>query len=31
MSDFPAVLELSALDGSNGYRLVGVASIDFAG
>ncbi|WGM40408.1 hypothetical protein [Caulobacter sp. NIBR1757] len=31
MSGFPAVVELSALDGSNGYRLVGVASIDFAG
>ncbi|RYF91604.1 MAG: hypothetical protein EON95_14655, partial [Caulobacteraceae bacterium] len=31
MSDFPAVLQLSALDGTNGYRLVSGQIADFTG
>ncbi len=31
MSDFAATIELSALDGSNGFKLSGVAAADYSG
>ncbi|NBB16573.1 hypothetical protein GVN21_14515 [Caulobacter sp. SLTY] len=31
MADFPAVVELSTLDGTDGFRISGVASFDYSG
>lgn len=31
MAQYPAVIELSSLDGSNGFRISGEAAYDFSG